>query len=324
MMAIQGKVFSTLDLMDGYYQLSLAKESRQVTAFATSTGLYQYTVLPMGLSSAPALFNRMVAKKLKDINCHHDFDDVLVGSPDLPTHVKDSQELFDRARREDLKFKLGKCRFGRSEVKFLGDFISHEGIRADPEKTEQIRKFKIPLTKVATQRFIGIINYVSRFIPDYTALIAPWQEALTGLPAARSSLKITTKMRENFEALKTRLSQPPVLARPDWERAFHVKMDASDLAAGGYLFQLGDDGTERILAYGGRKFTPAERNYATREKELLAVLIALKQWRIYLLDGSTHVYTDHRTLETLLTQSTCSQHLARWLHYLAEFKLVFH
>ncbi|GMF30442.1 unnamed protein product [Phytophthora lilii] len=117
--------------------------------------------------------------------------------------------------------------------------------------------------------------------------------------------------------LKAMLASPPVLAHPNFTKPFHVSVDASDFAIGGYLFQLVDDNSERIIAYGGQKLTQAELVYPTREKELLAALHAMRTWKVLLIDKPFFINTDHHTIENILQQQTCSQRLARWLNELA-------
>lgn len=148
--------------------------------------------------------------------------------------------------------------------------------------------------------------YVLKYCRDFAALSAPLTDAIRGR-TKNERISLSSEQLRCFEGLKLRLSTPPTLAHPDFDRPFHVRMDASDYAIGGYLFQIDDSGKERIIGYGGRKLNDAERMYPTREKELLAALHAMRTWKVYLIDKPFYVDTDHKTLETLLRQSTCSQ-----------------
>ncbi|KAG3068210.1 hypothetical protein PI125_g23464 [Phytophthora idaei] len=100
-------------------------------------------------------------------------------------------------------------------------------------------------------------------------------------------------------------------------------MDASDFAVGGYLYQVDEDGKGHVISYGGRKLSEAEKMYPTREKALLATLHVMRLWRVYLIDKPFFVNTDHRTLQSILEQKTCSQRLARWLNELGSYRPLF-
>lgn len=156
-------------------------------------------------------------------------------------------------------------------------------------------------------------------LADFATLAAPLTEATKGR-AKHERITLTEEQLTAFNELKLRLSSSPVLAHPDTSCRFHVKMDASDYAVGGHLFQLDDQNRERIITYGGRKLSAAERMYPTREKELLAALHAMRMWKAYLIDRPFYINTDHRTLESILQQTTCSQRLARWLDELSLFQ----
>ncbi|GMF46627.1 unnamed protein product [Phytophthora fragariaefolia] len=136
-------------------------------------------------------------------------------------------------------------------------------------------------------------------------------------------ITLSPEQVHSFEELKRLLSEPPTLAHPDSSRPFHVRMDASDYAVGGFLYQVDEAGKEQVISYGGRKLGEAEKMYPTREKELLAALHAMRLWRVYLIDKPFFVNTDHRTLQSILEQKTCSQRLARWLNELGSYRSLF-
>lgn len=121
----------------------------------------------------------------------------------------------------------------------------------------------------------------------------------------KGQLEWTDELVKHFEQLKERISATPVLAFADFNKPFFMRMDASDFAIGGVLFRLEEhDGqvVERPVAFQGRKFKGAEKNYSIREKELLAILFWLRVWRVYLLDKPFIVETDHKSLETVFSQ----------------------
>ncbi|KAG3089897.1 hypothetical protein PI125_g17857 [Phytophthora idaei] len=158
-----------------------------------------------------------------------------------------------------------------------------------------------------------------KFCDGFGELIAPLTELTTG-KSRRDAIVFGDKEKKAFVELKAKLASPSVLAHPDFTKPFHVSMDASDFAIGGYLFQYNDAGQEQTLAVNGRKLSPAELMYPTREKELLAALHAMRVWKVYLIDKPFFINTDHRTIEGILQQQTCSQRLARWHNELALFQ----
>jgi transposase InsO family protein len=165
---------------------------------------------------------------------------------------------------------------------------------------------------------------VQRFCRDFAPDAGPLFDILKG-PAKRV-IAWTDEQREHFQSLKMKIASTPVLAIPDFGKPFGMRMDASEHANGGVLFQeevRGDDVVERPIAFGGRKYKDAEKNYSIREKELLAIRFGLRLWRVYLLDKPFVVETDHRSLETIFTQKTISRRVARWYDELSEYPVTF-
>lgn len=322
----KGKMFSAMDLLWGFFQVRLRKQDVPYTAFSTPDGLFEYLVAPMGLSCSPAAFNRLIQRVVADQSsfCKAYFDDLFVytETSDMEDHLAALEKVLERCKEEQLYVKLSKCTFCASEIPCLGDFIGIHGIRMDPDKVGVIQNWPKPRTKRELQSFLGTCVYVLKYCPDFAEYSAPLTELTKG-KTRNEQLQFSEPQSKCFEELKRRLSKPPVLAHPDFDRMFCVKMDASDFAVGGYLYQLDDEGNERVIAYGGRKLSEAELKYPTREKELLAALFAMRTWHVYLIDKPFMISTDHRTLETILQQKTCSQRLARWLNELGMYQPLF-
>ena len=209
--------------------------------------------------------------------------------------------------------------FFEDEIPVLGDFLGVNGIRMDPDKVKIIKNWPEPRTKREMQSFAGTVNYVGKFCKNLA-------EDLCHLTELTKTLKRNEKVQWNpvarkaFGSLKKKLSTPPVLNHPILSEPFHLSMDACSYSVGGYLFQKNHDGTEKIIAYHGKKMSKTEIRYDVREKELLASLVGMRKWRVYLQDKPFHINTDHKTLETLLKQSTCSPRLARWLTELSRYQ----
>ena len=317
------KWFSCMDLLSGYYQLMLKEENRHLTAFSTPMGHFEYLVTAQGLAGAPATFNRFVQhifENLRDISRAF-FDDIYIftKSDDIQDHLSAIDKVLQRCEEKGLSIKLEKCVFVATEIPVLGDFVGRNGVRIDPDKVSIIKDWPIPRTRTQLKSFLGTIGYCARFCKDYGELVAPLHEATIG-KRKNQAITLTEDQLSSFTKLKSSMSNTPTLALPNYSKPFGIRMDASDYAVGGVLYQIGEDGLEHPIAFTGRKMNRAELNYPVREKELLAIIFALKTWRTYLLDQPFTVETDHQTLQDLLTQRSCSQRLARWLNLLSEFQ----
>jgi hypothetical protein len=321
-----GHWFSCMDLLSGYYQLMIREQDRKFTAFSTPRGHFEYLVIAQGLAGAPATFNRFVQSVFCDLRefCQAFFDDIYIvtKSPSVAEHLAALDRVLLRCESRGLSIKLSKCMFLCEEIPVLGDFVGRSGVRIDPDKVKVIVKWPLPKNKTEMKSFLGTIQYCSRFCKDYGELVAPLHAATKG-KGRRDVINLTESQIGCFEQLKLAMSKAPLLALPNFSKPFGIRMDASDYAVGGVLFQLDDQNKEHPVAYAGRKMQRAELLYPVREKELLAVMFALKTWRAYLIDQPFIVETDHKTLEELLTQRTCTQRLARWLNLISEFRPIF-
>ncbi|GMF19320.1 unnamed protein product [Phytophthora lilii] len=192
-------------------------------------------------------------------------------------------KVLERCKNEQLYVKLSQCTFCAREIPCLGDLIGVNGIRMDPEKVRVIKHWPLPRTKHELQSFLGTCVYVLKFCPDFASLTAPLTELVKG-KTRNETVEFNEDQLTCFDKLKQQLSNPSMLAHPDFTKTFRVKMDASDYVVGGYLYQLDDKGQECIIPYGGRKLSTAEIKYPTREKELLTALYAMRSWKVYLID----------------------------------------
>ncbi|KAE9310844.1 Transposon Ty3-I Gag-Pol polyprotein [Phytophthora rubi] len=314
--------FSCMDLLWGYYQVKLRESDIPFTAFSTPDGLFEFLVTPMGLSGSPGTFNRLLQRVFSDLRdvMRIYFDDIYVFTQDtdVRTHVEALDRVLQRCQEQQLYVNLSKCQFCVEEIPCLGDFVGRNGVRMDPDKVRVIREWPIPRTKKQMESFLGTTVYVSRFCADFAQFAGPLHESTKGL-RPKETLHLSEHQLECFHELKRRLSTPPVLQLPDFEKPFGIRMDASNFAIGGVLFQ-NEGGLEHPIAFTGRKMKPAELNYPVREQELLAIMHALRVWRVYLLDRPFTVETDHKSIETILTQKTTNRRVARWFNELAEFQ----
>lgn len=319
-----GYWFSCADLSNGFYNQPIRNKDRHLTAFSTNNASYEYCVTAQGLAGAPATFNRFIQSmfgSMKDF-VHFYFDDcyIFTKSSSVEDHVEAIDRVFKRLEEEKLKVNLSKCLFVCEEIPVLGDFVGRNGVRIDPSKVEIIENWPIPKTRQQLKSFLGTVVYNSKYCRDFGELTAPLHEATVG-KSKNESITLSPEQLVCFERLKESLANAPVLGIPDSTLQFGIRTDASNFAVGGSLFNILPDGTERTLAYYGKKMSSEQLNYSVREKEMLSILQALRIWRPYLLDKPFVCETDHKSLDTLLRQSTCTQRIARWLNELAEYPI---
>ena len=311
------KVFSSLDLNSGYFQIRITEEDAHKTAFTSPLGHYEFKVLGQGLCNSPATFqavmNRILGKYLhKFVVCY--LDDIMVYSKTPDEHYEHLELVLAVLKENQFYAKLEKCSFNRPEVKFLGHIVGRDGLKVDSRKVDSVRDWPRPTSVKEVQQFLGLTNYFRKFMKGYSTTAAP----LTSLTAKGIDFAATwTDVHtEAFEALKSALCSAPVLILPDFEKPFQIITDASLLGTGGILMQ-----EDHVVAYTSAKFSPAERNYTTTEQELLGVIRSLEEWRCYVEGKLTVVETDHNPLTYWETQPTVSRRMARWIELLAQFQL---
>ncbi|KAK3560218.1 hypothetical protein QTP86_000765 [Hemibagrus guttatus] len=225
--------------------------------------------------------------------------DILIYSQSLPEHRRHVEEVLQWLRDYRLFLKAKKCAFHQPSVHFLGYVIDSSGIRMDEGKVAAVRDWPIPTTIKELQRFLGFANFYRRFIRGYSSLTSPLTNLLRNKP---KSLTWNPAAMQAFDTLKTTFTTAPLLAHPDPELPFIVEVDASTTGLGVVLSQ--QQGSPRTLhpcAFFSKKLSPAEVNYDIGNQELLAIKLALEEWR-YWLEGAKHpfvVLTDHKNLEYL-------------------------
>jgi len=288
------KYFTTLDLASGYHQIPMAEPDKGKTAFSTPYGHYEFNRMPFGLKNAPATFQRLmnsVLTGMQGLKCLVYLDDIVIYGTSLEDHNKRLKEVLQRLRENKLKLQPEKCEFLRKETVYLGHIISENGISPDPSKLEAIKDFPEPKRIKDIQSFIGLAGYYRKFIKNFSKIAKP----LTKLTKKTEKFMWTAEQQSAFEELKERLMTAPVLRYPDFTQEFIVTTDASAYAIGAVLSQ-GKVGDDRPIAYASRVLTRAEQNYSTTEKELLAIVWAVKHFRPYIYGTKFKVVTDHKPL----------------------------
>lgn len=314
-------IFTKLDLRNAYHLVRIRDGDEWKTAFNTPCGHYEYLVMPFGLTNAPAVFQSMINDVLRDMLNTFVFvylDDILIFSQTREEHVDHVRRVLQRLLQHQLFVKAEKCEFHQTTVSFLGLVISPGLIKMDPEKVKAVLNWPVPTDRKQLQRFLGFANFYRRFIRNYSQVAAP----LHALTSSNFKFSWSPEAEAAFRALLCRFSSSPILQMPDTKLQFIVEVDASDVGVGAVLSQRSvDDNKVHPCAFFSRKLSPAERNYDVGNRELLAVKLALEEWRHW-LEGAEQpflVWTDHKNLEYIRGAKRLNSRQARWALFFTRF-----
>jgi RNase H-like domain found in reverse transcriptase/Reverse transcriptase (RNA-dependent DNA polymerase) len=273
--------------------------------------------MPFGFSNAPSTFQGLMNEVFRDYVDQFILvylDDVLIFSRSEEEHKQHVEMVLQRLRDERLFAKLSKCEFNKSSVSLLGHIVGANGLQREGKKVEAVVKWPQPANKVEVQSFLGFANYYRRFISGFSQMAAP----LSNLTKKKVSFDWTEPHEVAFEALTTAFTTAHVLKLPDPAKPYVVKTDASTSGIGVELEQEEDDGFHPV-AFASRKLQPAEVSYRVHDLELMAIVYALRERRVYLHGVSFEIETDHHPLRYLDTQLQLSKQQIRCLDALAEF-----
>lgn len=289
-------VFSVLDASQAFYQIRVSEKSSKLLAFNTPFGRYMYRRLPFGISSAPEVWERTACEIFEGIKGVEIIrDEVLVKGKTLEEHNEVLQKTLARAEEYGLKFNLDKCEFAVNEVKHQGHVFCAQGVKVDPEKVTAITEFPTPQNVDDVRRFLGIVNYVGKFVPNLSQKAEPLRILLNNKVEWHWEQAQENAMKE----LKNSVSEAPVLKYYNLDEPVTVSVDASTKGVGAVLFQGG-----RPVHYASRGLTPAEKNYGQIEKEMLAIKYGCEKFHDYIYGrNDVTVETDHKPLEFLYRKS---------------------
>ncbi|XP_066162169.1 uncharacterized protein, partial [Oryza sativa Japonica Group] len=296
----------------------IREEDIPKTAFTTRYGLYEFTVMSFGLTNAPAFFMNLMNKvfmEYLDKFVVVFIDDILIYSQSEEDHQRHLRLVLGKLREHQLYAKLSKCEFWLSEVKFLGHVISAKGVAVDPETVTAVTDWKQPKTVTQVRSFLGLAGYYRRFIENFSKIARP----MTQLLKKEEKFVWSPQCEKAFQTLKEKLVSSPVLILPDTRKDFMVYCDASRQGLGCVLMQDG-----HVVAYASRQLRPHEGNYPTHDLELAAVVHALKIWRHYLIGNRCEIYTDHKSLKYIFTQSDLNLRQRRWLELIKDYDVGIH
>ena len=287
------RVFSTLDLKNGFFHVSVEEKSRKYTAFVTHRGHYQFLKVPFGLCNSPAVFQRFINRIFQDLTGKDIvltyMDELIISSEDEESGLSRLQEVLQRAREFGLELNLKKCQFICKEVHFLGHHIENGQLSPSDLKTKAVLSFAEPKNYKQIQSFLGLTGYFRKFIPFYSVIAKP----LSDLLKKNNAFKFNELEKTAFNQLKKILSERRVLNIYHQQGDIELHTDASQYGYGAILFQRSqEDNLMQPVYYVSRKTTEAEQKYSSYELEVLAVIHALGKLRIYLLGHHFKILTD--------------------------------
>lgn len=326
--------FTVLDQQKAYHQTYLDEKSQPLTAFITPWGLFHWIRVPMGLSNAPAHFQRFME------NCLHDYrddfalpylDDILVYSGTFDEHLEHLRKIFKRLQSKGIKLKARKCDLFQNEVKYLGRIINSDGYKPDPKNIQAVHALADlhPTNIGDVRKLLGLVGYYRRYIPNFAVKAKPLFDLLKhdSSTQLRSSSKIRWEEvhQKSLSSLLSCLITPPLLSYPDYNETFSMHVDASTKGLGCVLYQK-IKGELKLLGFGSRTLQGSEQRYHSTKLEFLALKWSIcDHFRDYLFYAKhVDVYTDNNPLTYILSSAKLSATGQRWVNELADFPIKIH
>ena len=306
-----------LDGYSGYNQIAIAPKDQEKTTFTCPYGTFAFRRMPFGLCNAPGTFQRCMMAIFSDMvekTIEIFMDDFSVMGDSFDNCLKNLRAVLARCEETNLVLNWEKCHFMVQEGIVLGHRISTRGIEVDKAKIEAIEKLPPPSSVKGIRSFLGHAGFYRRFIKDFSQIAKPLSNLLVqGIP-----FEFDSQFLHAFTVLKDKLISAPIVVAPDWSYPFELMCDASDFAIGAVLGQKREK-IFQVIYYASRTLNDAQLNYATTEKELLAIVFAFDKFRPYLIGNKVVVHTDHSAIKYLITKKDAKPRLIRWVLLLQEF-----
>ena len=323
------KVFSTIDMKSGYHQVEMEEIHKERTAFTVGPlGFYEYCKMPFGLTNSPATYQRLMEECLGDYNmkiCIIYLDDIIIFAKDFEEHLQRLDLVLTRLKECNLKLSAEKCFFMQKSVHFLGHVVSERGVETDPDKIEKVKNWPVPKNADELRSFVAFAGYYRRYVQDFSKVAKPLTDLLPPTSTKKKQRKIqkewvwTETEQDAFEKLKTILTNPPILAFPDFQQPFELHVDASGKGLGAVLYNI-QDGQKKVIAYASRSLSKSEKNYSAYKLEFLALKWAVtEKFKDYLMGTNFTVYTDNNPLTHILTSAKLDATGQRWASALGQF-----
>ena len=323
--------FSTFDMNSGFWQVPMAEESKQYTAFTLgSMGLYECESMPFGLCNAPPTFQRLMQNCLGELNltyCLIYLDDVIVFSDTPDEHLRRMRVVFDCLRKHGLKLKPSKCEVFKSEINYLAHHVSWKGVLPSKKNLESIAQCPPPDTYTKVKSFVGLVGHYRHFIKGFAKIAAPLYDLTSGDNKDKKSehVDLSPEAHEAFNHLKAACLQAPILSFPDFTKPFLLQTDASGRGLGAVLSQKQADGRYHLIAYASRVMNETEQRYHSNKQEFLALKWAVtEQFHEYLSPFGKNrnefvVRTDNNLLTYIFSSTNLDAAGQQWVARLTSY-----
>lgn len=321
--ALEGaRVFSVLDLENGFFHVPIAPESRKYTSFITSDGQFEFLRAPFGLCTSPNVFMRFVNKIYTELIANGTvvpyMDDVIIPAATEEEGLQKLKAVLKVASEYGLNIKWKKCKLLQRKIEFLGYEIEDGKLRSAVAKTIDVKNYKEPKNAKQLDRFLGLTGYFRKYVSGYAFIAKP----LKDITRQNVKFEFGTAQKLAFEKLKEIITSRPVLIMHRYGVETEVHTDASKFGLGGILFQRSnDDNQMHPVRYWSRKTTDAEQKWISYELEVLAVVEALYVWRVYLQDYPFKVITDCKAFADAMDKKETSPKIARWAMRLQKYDM---
>ena len=297
------KVFTSLDLTHGFWQLPLKPEHRQYTAFTIpGVGQFQYTVTGMGLMGGPASFSRLMDMVFRDAeNILTFIDDILVHSKDHKSHLRHLNDAISRLASANLLLNARKCVFGSSSVSYLGHTLTAAGVLPGADKSSALAALPPPASHKALKSFLGLANYFRPYLKNFATLSAPLF-CLTRNSSTWKGGTLPPNALECFNEIQKRMAARPLMAYPKREGKLHLFVDAAlgdhanEGGLGATLMQTQPNGHKKPIGYASRRLLPHEKNYPAFLAEMQAAVFGMDHFHHNLVGRRFNLYTDHKPM----------------------------
>jgi len=321
------RYFTKLDVHWGFNNVRIKPGDEWKAAFQTNRGLFEPLVMFFGMTNSLATFQTMMNDIFRNLIAEGIvvvyLDDILIFTKTEEEHTQALRRMLQVLKENKLFLRLEKCEFYKQRIEYLGLVILENEVSIDPVKVAGVREWPTPENKMDVQTFLGFMNFYRRFIWDFSTKAQP----LFDLTRSEQVWTWSGRKQAAFEDLKTAVTTAPVLVSPQESDLFRIEADSSDFATEAVLSQQSMmDGKWHPIAFYSKSLSSMERNYEIHDKEMLAIICALEEWK-HFLEGVTHpveIWTDHKNLEYFMTAKKLNCRQARWFLHLARFDFSLH
>ncbi|CAB1100851.1 unnamed protein product [Ectocarpus sp. CCAP 1310/34] len=319
---LKGEIYSLFDMKSSFHQITVHRDTIPLTAFVTSSGLFEWLKMPQGSAAAPGWYCKVVNEVIKNLRGVASYlDDLIVFDATLAAHVATIRSLFERLRTHNLKLTPPNATIGATEAEFLGHTISPDGVRPNGDKVIALTKMPMPIDTKQLRALLGGLSNYRKFLPQMAKRVRP----LTTLLKKNVKFEFTDSMESAVRQLLAELASPPVLVYPDWDavsdgsRPFRLYYDASKDGFGGTLEQEQPDGSVRPIVFDSRATLESERHWTPLDLEAGSIVWCIKRLRGYLWGTHFKIFTDHKSLEHLAKVGETNARVQRWLEFLTAY-----